>query len=73
MQAAGKTIISSDLQLYSKAIPLHVKPGDIKNDSVFRMGKIHIVFTTLKVFEKLIDGSGLDQAFEEVGNLIIFH
>ena len=31
------------------------------------MGELHVVFTTLKVLGKVIDGSGLDQAFEEAG------
>ena len=31
------------------------------------MGELHIVFTALKGLGKLIDGSGLDQVFEEAG------
>ena len=61
---AGKTIISFDLQLYIKAIKLQVKP-DVKADYVFRMGGLHVVFCVLKVLGKMIDGSGLDQVFEE--------
>ena len=72
IQPAGKTIISFDLQLYTKAIRLQVKP-DIKNDVVFRLAELHIVLTTLKVIGKLIDGSGLDQAFKEAGKLVTFH
>ena len=72
IQSAGRTIISFDLQLYAKAIRLQVKP-DVKNDFVFRMGELHIVFTTLKVLGKLIDGSGLDQAFEEADKPVTFN
>ena len=72
IQPAGKTIISFDLQLYAKAIRLQGKP-DIKSDFVFRMGELHIMLTTLKVLGKLIDGRGLDQAFEEAGKLATIH
>ena len=58
-----KTIISFDLQLYAKAILLQANP-DIRNNYVFRMGELHVVFCFLKVLGKMIDGSGLDQAFE---------
>ena len=34
---------------------------------VFRMGELHVVFCTLKVIGKLIDGSGLDQIIDEAG------
>ena len=37
----------------------------------FRIGELHVVFTMLKVLGKLIDGSGLDQAFEEAGRIIV--
>lgn len=62
----GKTIISFDLQLYIKAVKLQVKP-DVKAGYVFRMGELHVVFCVLKVLGKMIDGSGLDQVFEEAG------
>ena len=60
----GKAIISFDLQLYIKAIRLQVRP-EIKAGFVFRMGELHVVFCVLKVLGKMIDGSGLDQVFEE--------
>ena len=67
----SKTVISFDLQLlYAKAIHLQVKP-DIRDKYVFRTGELHIVFTSLKVLGKLINGSGLDQAFEEAGRIIV--
>ena len=43
----GKTVISFDLQLYIKAIRLQQKP-DIRDNFVFRMGELHVVFCTLK-------------------------
>ena len=58
------TIVTFDLQLYSKAIQLQLN-SDIDDSFVIRMGELHVVFTALKVLGKLIDGSGLDQAFEE--------
>ena len=63
---AGKTIISFDLQLYIKTIRLQER-NDIKDSFVFRMGELHVVFCVLKVIGKLIDGSGLDQVFNEAG------
>ena len=32
------------------------------------MGEFHVVFCALKVLGKLVDGSGLDQAFVEAGS-----
>ena len=61
-----KTIISMDLQLYSKCIRLQTM-DEISDNCVFRMGELHVVFTTLKVLGKFIDGSGLDQSFQEAG------
>ena len=66
----GKMIVTFDLQLYIKAVQLHEKV-DIKSNFVFRMGKLHVVFCVLKVIGKVIDGSGLDQAFEEAGKITI--
>ena len=64
----GKTIISFDLQLYIKAIQLQEEP-DIKEGFVFRIGELHVVFCALKVLGKMINGSGLDQIFEEAGKI----
>ena len=62
----GKTIISFDLQFYIKAIMLQQRP-DIQNGFVFSTGELQVVFCALKVIGKLIDGSGLDQIFDEAG------
>ena len=64
MWSDEKTVISSDLQFYIKAIHLQQKP-DIRDNFAFRMGELHVVFYVLKVLGKLIDGSRLDQAFVE--------
>ena len=41
---------------------------DIRDNFVFRMEELHVVLCALKVLEKLIDRSGLDQAFVEAGS-----
>ena len=66
----GKTIIPFDLQLYIKAVMLQQRP-DICSAFVFRMGELHVMFFASKVIGKLIDGSGLDQAFDEAGQWIL--
>ena len=63
-----KTIISFDLQLYAKAAFLQANP-EIRNNFVFRMGEVHAVLYFLKVLGKMINGSGLDQAFKDARNL----
>ena len=58
-----KTIVISDLHLYSEALQLE---SNSKIDNfVIRLGELHVVFTTFKMLGKIIDGSGLDKAFEE--------
>ena len=63
----GKRVISFDLQLYIKAIRLQQKP-EIRDNFVFRIGELYLVFCALKVLVKLIYGSGLDQEFFEAGS-----
>ena len=58
-----KTIVTFDLQLYSKALQLQLN-SQIGN-FVIRLGELHVVFTVFKMLGKLINGSGLDKAFEE--------
>ena len=63
VSSAEKTIVSLDLQLYSKCIlQLNL---EISEQFIFRMGELHIVFAALKTLGKIIDGSGLDQSFIE--------
>ena len=63
---SAKTIISFDLQLYSKAMQLRSRP-EIRDHFVFRLGELHTVFAMLKVLGKYIEESGLDQIFLESG------
>ena len=56
--------MSFDLQLYIKAT--HYKK-EMTSKIRFRIGELHVVFCVLKVIEKLIDGSGPDQVFNEAG------
>ena len=67
MWSDGKTVILFNLQLYFKAICLQQKPN-IRDNFVFRMGELHVVFCALKVLGKLIGGSGLSHAFVEAGS-----
>ena len=55
------------MQLYIKAVMLQQRP-DIRSGFMFSMGELHVVFCALKAIGKLIDGSGLDQTFDEAGN-----
>ena len=64
VSSAEKTIVSLDLQLYSKCI----QPESNLETSeyfIFRMRELHIVFAALKTLGKIIDRSGLDQSFIE--------
>ena len=48
-----KTIITLDLQLYSKAMQLREK-SDINEEFIFRLGELHIVFAMLNCIGKYI-------------------
>ena len=48
-----KTIITLDMQLYSKAVQLREK-NDINEEFIFRLGELHIVFAMLKCIGKFI-------------------
>ena len=61
-----KTIVSLDLQLYAKCVQLREKQ-EIKDNFIFRLGELHIVFAALKVIGKYIENSGLDRVFLEAG------
>ena len=65
-----KKILTFNLRLYIKAIRLQ-KKNDIKSSFAFRMGELHVVFCVLKVIGKVINESGLNQVFEEVGKQTI--
>ena len=64
VSSAEETVVSLDLQLYSKCIQLQSNL-EISKQFIFRMGELHIVFAVLKTLGKIIDGSGLDQSFIE--------
>lgn len=61
-----KTVVSLDLQLYSKVLQLKGKE-EINNNFIFRLGELHVVFAFLKVIGKFIENSGLDQILVESG------
>ena len=61
-----KTIVTLDLQLYSKCMQLREK-NEIYSNFVFRLGELHIVFAMLKVIGKYIENSGIDRLFVEAG------
>ena len=62
----GKTIISLDLQLYSKAIQLQSR-DEINRNFVFHPGELHIVFAFLYATGKYIQDSGINQTFIAAG------
>ena len=58
-----KTIVTFNPQLHSKTWQL--ESSSQTDDFVLRLGELHVVFTAFKMLGKIIDGSGLDKAFEE--------
>ena len=64
VSSAEKTIVSLDLQLCSKCIQQQSNL-EIREQFIFCMGELYIVFAALKTLGKIIDGSGLDQSFIE--------
>ena len=62
----GKSIISLDLQLYSKAKQVQSR-DEINRNFVFHPGELHIAFAFLHTMGKYIQGSGIDQTFIEAG------
>ena len=62
----NKTTVTLDLQLYSKCMQMREK-NEIKENFIFRLGELTIVFTFLKVVRKYILGSGIDQMLNEAG------
>ena len=64
--SSGKTVITLDLQLYSKCVQQQARE-EISSKFVFRMGELHVVFAALKCIGKFIDNSGLDAVFIEAG------
>ena len=56
----NKKAVTLDLQLYAKCIELRSR-NEIKDNFIFRLGELHIVFAFLKVLGKYINCSGLGQ------------
>ena len=61
-----KTIVTLDLQLYSKCMQMR-ENEEIKKNFILRLGELHIVFAFLKVIGKYIQGSGMNQVLIEAG------
>ena len=59
-----KTIVTLDLQLYSKCMQMR-DDKDIFDNFIFRLGELHVVFAMLKVLGKMINGSGIERLFIE--------
>eukprot|EP00794_Sanderia_malayensis_P002148 gene2148-2444_t len=58
---SGKTIITFDGQLYNNALQLK----DYRSEFCIRLEELHTVIASLNCLGKFIDGSGIDQAWEE--------
>ena len=43
------------------------KNNGIRNNYIFRLGKLHAIFATLEVFGKYTENSGLDRLYIETG------
>lgn len=43
------------------------KNTGIRNNYIFRLGKLHAIFATLEVFGKYTENSGLDRLYIETG------
>lgn len=49
-------------------MPRHMRENTgIHNNYIFRQGKLHAIFATLKVFGKYTENSGLDRLYIETG------
>lgn len=60
-----KTLITLDLDLYSRALKIQQLVGD--TNWILRAGALHIAFAALHAFGKTLDGSGLDTCAIESG------
>lgn len=58
---SGKTVITRDGQLFNNAVQLK----DYRSEFSIRLGELHTVILSLNCLGKFIDGSGIDQAWEE--------
>ena len=51
--SSGKTVITLDLQLYSKCVQQQARE-EISSKFVFRMGELHVFFAALKCIGKFM-------------------
>ena len=65
MGSERKTIITLDLDLYSRALKIQQTVGN--SNWILRAGALHIAFAALHVLGKTIDGSGIDTCAVESG------
>ena len=61
------TVMTLDLQLYDLAMKMWVENEDIRKQFLFRPGELHVLFWALAALGKYIGGSGINQAWVEVG------
>ena len=64
-----KTIITLDLDLYSRALQIQQTVGN--TNWVLRAGVLHIVFAALHALGKTLDGSGIDTCAVESGTFTL--
>lgn len=62
------TIVTLDLQLYSKFLQLR-QDREIYKNYVFRLGELHAVFAILKVIEKYIESTRIGLYVLRIWNL----
>ena len=60
-----KTVITFDLQLYEKAVKLHMHKAPDLDHLVFRIGEMHTIMASLRALGASIDGSGFDEGWIE--------
>lgn len=63
LQGSKKTIVSLDLQLYSKCIKLRSR-HEIHEEFALHLGELYTIFAMLKVIEKYIEASGLEKILD---------
>ena len=63
LRPGTKTIVTFDLQLYSKTLLLG--SNSETDNLLIRLVELHVVFTAFRMLGKITDGSGLDKTFEE--------
>ena len=62
-----KTVITLDMDLYSRALKLQTLKPDMHKNGILRIGKFHTVLCTLRALGSTIESSGMDEAWVEAG------